>query len=185
MNTKISNEQIATLAVHYGFEYAALKAIIEVESGGKGFALDTGKILIQFEPSWFKRLSKNWEKSTEGWLNNKVESQAAEWIAFNAAFQLDPAAAMESTSIGMMQVMGFHWKELGFKSVGEMWDYAKFSEANQIDLALRFILNNPKLTHALKIKDWPTVAYYYNGSGYKKFDYDNRLAKAYTSNIIL
>jgi len=49
---------------------------------------------------------------------------------------------MKSTSIGLMQIMGFHFSELGFKTVGEMWDYAKISEKNQIELALKFIKNN-------------------------------------------
>ena len=36
-------------------EVAALCAFIAVETGGKGFDEKTGKILIQFEPHWFKR----------------------------------------------------------------------------------------------------------------------------------
>lgn len=36
-------------------DVAALLASIEVETGGKGFDDKTGKILIQFEPSWFRK----------------------------------------------------------------------------------------------------------------------------------
>lgn len=177
MSKKLTKQQIIDLAKENGYEYAALNAIIKVESGGIGFASDTGKILIQFEPSWFKRKAPY--TPSGAWSVNGVEKQSREWIAFNDAFKKNPNAAMESTSIGMMQVMGFHYKMLGFKTVGEMWDYAKVSEANQVDLAIRFIKNNPKLDKALKAKDWATVAYYYNGSAYKKFNYDTRLAAAY------
>lgn len=174
---RITANDISQLATSNGYHPAALEALIKVESGGIGFAEDTGKIIIQFEPSWFKRKSPYTPSGK--WSVNGVERQHNEWIAFNDAFNRDPQAAMESTSIGMMQVMGFHWKALEFSSVGSMWDYAKQSEANQIDLAIRFIKLNKKLDAALKNKDWPTVAYYYNGSAYKKFNYDTRLLLAY------
>jgi hypothetical protein len=178
---KITDSQVNELATKNGYTYAALKAIIGVESGGSGFADDTGKIIIQFEPSWFKRKAPYAPLSA--WSLNRVERQSAEWLAFNDAFAENANAAMESTSIGMMQVMGFHWKELGFKSVGEMWDYAKESEVNQIDLAIRFIKNTPKLDKALKVEDWPTVAYYYNGEQYKKYNYDTRLAAEFKKHL--
>lgn len=178
---KLTTSQIQDLAKNNGYEYAALRAIIDVESGGKGFAEDTGKIIIQFEPSWFKRKSPYTPSGL--WSLNKVEKQAAEWIAFNDAFAKNANAAMESTSIGMMQVMGFHYKLLGFESVNEMWDYAKVSECNQVALAIRFIKSNSLLDAALKNKNWNTVAYYYNGSGYKKFKYDSRLLTAYSKYI--
>lgn len=75
---------------------------------------------------------------------------------------------MEATSIGLMQVMGFNYEMCGFKSVGEMWDYAKVSERNQLEIGMRFIKANPALYKALKEKNWHLVAYYYNGSEYKK-----------------
>ncbi len=177
MGKKIDDIQIAVLATRNDWEFESLKTIIEVESGGIGFAEDTGKVIIQFEPAWFRKKSPYTPSGK--WSLNGVERQHNEWIAFNDAFRYNPNAAMESTSIGMMQVMGFHYKLLGFKTVGEMWDYAKVSEANQVDLAIRFIKSNPKLDKAIKNKDWPTVAYYYNGSQYKKYNYDHRLLAAY------
>jgi len=176
---KLTDIQINELALKNSYQPAALKALIAVESGGRGFA-DDGKIIIQFEPSWFKRKAPYTPSGL--WSVNKVERQSAEWVAFNDAFTKNPTAAMESTSIGMMQVMGFHWKELGFKSVGEMWDYAKESEANQVDLAIRFIKKNKKLDQALINLDWSRVAYFYNGEGYRKFNYDTRLVAAYNKN---
>ena len=173
---KLTKEQVSALAVKNGYTYNNLNAVIKVESGGVGFATDTGKIIIQFEPSWFKRKSPYTPSGK--WSLNKVESQSKEWIAFNDAFKLNPNAAMESTSIGLMQVMGFHYKTLGFKTVGEMWDFAKVSEANQLEIAIRFIKSIPKLDKALKQGDAETFAFYYNGSQYKKFNYDKRLIDA-------
>lgn len=172
---KLLNVQVADLARENGFTFENLMAVIKVESGGIGFAAD-GKIIIQFEPSWFKRKSPYTPSGL--WSLNGVERQSKEWEAFNNAFKSNPNAAMESTSIGLMQVMGFHYSLLGFKTVGAMWDYAKVSERNQLDLAIRFINSNKKLDLALKQGDAATFAYYYNGSGYKKYKYDTRLISA-------
>lgn len=172
---RILNYEVADLARLNGYTFENLKAVVKVESGGIGFAPD-GKIIIQFEPSWFKRKAPYMPSGK--WSLNGVERQSKEWESFNDAFKLSPNAAMESTSIGLMQVMGFHYKLLGFKTVGEMWDYAKVSEKNQLDLAIRFIKSNPKLDKALKNGDAATFAYYYNGSQYKKYKYDTRLIAA-------
>lgn len=176
MSKKITKEQIEYLAIKNGYTFKRLNAVVKVESGGIGFASDTGKIIIQFEPSWFKRKSPYTPSGK--WSVNGVERQSQEWIAFNDAFSKNPNASMESTSIGMMQVMGFHYKLLGFKTVGEMWDYAKVSEANQLDLAIRFIKSKPSLDKALKTGDAAKFAYGYNGEQYKKYKYDTRLIAA-------
>lgn len=174
---KISNEEIHVIAKEFDLTFSQVKAVIGVESGGKGFDDVTGKILIQFEPHWFKRKSPYTPSGK--WSVNKVDVQSKEWEAFNDAFAKNQNAAMESTSIGMMQVMGFHFKLLGFKTVGDMWNYAKESEANQVRLGMRFIKSNYKMYKALKSGIWWQFAYYYNGSEYKKFKYDIRLKKEY------
>lgn len=171
-----TRQDVETLAKLHGYEFAALQAIIDVESGGHGFSED-GKIIIQFEPSWFKRKSPY--TPSGAWTLNKVERQSQEWLAFNDAFQKDPTAAMLSTSIGLMQVMGFNFDITGFDTVNQFWDYCKESEANQIEAALRFIKSIPKLAAGLKRLDWKTVAFYYNGAAYRKFNYDTRLGAAY------
>lgn len=181
MSKELTNAQIYDIATKNGYEYKALKSIIQVESGQHGFSDKTGRIIIQFEPSWFKRLHTNWQDDTKHiiWQSNKVGDQTTEWVAFNDAFAEDPNAAMKSTSIGMMQIMGFHYAEIGFKTVGAMWDDAKVSEANQVAQAVKWIKTVPKLDKALKAKDWAMVAYYYNGANYRQFHYDDRLIAAY------
>lgn len=177
INKALTKKQEADLAKEFDIELASLKAVDTVESGGKGFDDATGKIIIQFEPIWFKRQSPYTPSGL--WSQNGVERQAAEWKAFNDAFAKNRLAAMQSTSIGRMQVMGFHYNRLGFKTVGEMWDYAKESEYNQMRLGLLFIKLNHKMYAALKENDFATFAYYYNGQQYKKFNYDVRLQEAY------
>ena len=164
--TRITDQQIRQIAEINGLGFAELKAFIEVESGGKGFDEKTGKIIIQFEPSWFKKKAPY--APSGAWSLNKVEVQSKEWIAFNDAFRKDPNAAMESTSIGMPQIMGFHWGRLGYKSVGEMWDDFKCGEYQQVLALVRFIKTDSKLYEALRKRDWHTVASIYNGKNYKE-----------------
>lgn len=183
MDKRLTNQQVAELARRNKYEFASLNAIKLVESGGIGFAKDTGKLLIQFEPVWFRRKAPYTPSGK--WSVNGVERQSQEWIAFNDAFRKNPNAAMEATSIGLMQVMGFHYRSLGFRTVGEMWDFAKVSEANQMELAIRYIKSIPKLDAALKAKDWRTVAYYYNGEEYEKYKYHIRLASGYKQSQVI
>ena len=147
-------------------EPEALASFIKTESGGYGFDKSTGKIIIQFEPVWFKR--KVPYAPSGKWSLNKVEVQAKEWIAFNDAFKINPNGAMESTSIGLGQVMGFHYKRLGYSTVGEMWDDAKRGEDRQIFQLAEFIRTDAVLHNAIKRKDWHTVAVRYNGAKYKE-----------------
>jgi len=182
-NRTITPDQTRELAAKYGVEYAALMAVITVESSGVGFNPPTGKLIIRFEPTWFERLSKVADQHMHETWNGTAGNQEVEYTLFNSAFAIDATAAMESTSVGMMQVMGFHYNELGFNEVGELWDFAKINEVNQVELGLRFIKSVPALLKSLKSKDWPTFAYRYNGARYRDNQYDERLLTAYNKFI--
>lgn len=165
-------------------EYASLMAFISVESGGRGFAKDTGKLIIQFEPHWFMRKSPY--TPSGAWSINKIEKQSKEWEAFNSAFSHNPDAAMQSTSIGLPQIMGFHYARLGYQSAGDMWDDFKRSETHQIKALIKFIETDSRLLKALLEKDWHKVAMIYNGTGYAALahrlgrePYNISMAKAY------
>lgn len=183
MNTEIIN-LTKKVAAEFGFDPYVMLAFIEVETGGRGFDSATGKIIIQFEPAWFRKKAPY--APSGNWSLNKVDVQAKEWPAFNNAFSKNADAAMESTSIGLGQVMGFHFERLGFASVGEMWDHAKESLQNQIWQIAKFINTDRKLKQAIKDKDWFTIAKIYNGSGFRELakkygrePYDKTMAKAY------
>lgn len=182
-------ERIINLATRYeacriGLEPEALRAFIDVESSGQGFDTATGKIIIQFEPVWFRRHEPY--APSGAWSINKVERQAKEWAAFNDAWSINPDSAMKSTSIGMGQVMGFHFERLGYKTVGEMWDDAKRGEERQIHQMAEFINTDRKLWTAIRTKDWHTVALRYNGAKYQELaikwgrtPYNISMAEAY------
>jgi hypothetical protein len=156
---------IKNAAAPFKIEAAAVIAFIEVETGGKGFASATGKIIIQFEPAWYRKVTHYAPSGL--WSVNKVDVQSKEWLAFNDAFRFNKVAAMECTSIGLGQIMGFHWKRLGYESVHAMWNDAKISLERQIWQICKFISTDLKLQSALKVHDWDGVASIYNGSGFR------------------
>ena len=184
MKKKLQRLAIQYEACRIKVEPEALHAFIDVESSGHGFDSNTGKILIQFEPVWFRRHEPF--APSGAWSINKVERQAKEWAAFNDAWNINPDSAMKSTSIGLGQVMGFHFQRLGYTTVGEMWDDAKKGEERQIHQMAQFINTDHRLSKALREKDWHQVARLYNGAGYqevaKKYNrtpYNISMAQAY------
>lgn len=157
---------IKVIAMPFKIESAAIMAFVEVETGGRGFDPQTEKLSIQFEPVWFKRRDPYAPSGL--WSVNRVDVQSKEWEAFNDAFHKNKNAAMEATSIGLGQIMGFHWKRLGYASVGEMWDDAKKGLDRQVWQICQFIATDPALKAAMVAHDWHRVATIYNGSGYKE-----------------
>lgn len=156
---------IRELARVNNLPFDVLMAIVKVETPGYGFDKITGKLLIQFEPNWFRKLAPG--APGRIWTKNKVDIQRREWIAFNDAFAINPDAAMKSTSIGLPQIMGFHFKRLGYSTVGAMWDDFKEGEYQQLCALVRFILTDTALLRAVKSRNWHGIATQYNGAGYK------------------
>jgi len=146
--------------------FEVMMAIIEVETPGNGFDSKTGKILIQFEPSWFRKHEPY--APSGAWSVNKVDVQSKEWVAFNNAFKINKESAMKSTSIGLPQIMGFHFARLGYKTVGDMWDDFKKGEYQQVLAFFRFVLTDAKLLKAVREKNFHMIAYIYNGAAYKE-----------------
>ena len=177
-------QKLIQLAKNSKYEPAVMLAFLSVETGGKGFDEATGKIIIQFEPAWFKRKAPYAPSGL--WSLNKIDRQKQEWIAFNDAYGKNRDAAMESTSIGLGQIMGFHYKRLGYFSVGEMWDDAKKGLDQQFKQLEKFISTDKVLQSAIRSKNWGMIATLYNGAGYKKLaqkygrePYDVSMEKAY------
>lgn len=157
---------IKEIALQFDFDWKVIAAFIEVESGGEGFDQATGRLLIQFEPAWFHRYIPY--APSGAWSVNKVERQQAEWKAFNSAYAINKDKAMRSTSIGLGQLMGFHFERLGYSSVGEMWDDAKKGLHRQVWQICRFIETDLKLQFCIAKKDWTGIATIYNGSGFRE-----------------
>ena len=192
--------EIETIAREAGLEPAALLAIAEVESGGRAFALisappSSGKPLagprkepmIRFEGHYFDRLvgdgqrararAKGLASPSMGAVKNPA-SQAARWEMLDKAMAIDRSAALQSVSWGIGQVMGSHWKALGYGSVEDLVAEARSGVAGQVRLMLRFLETNG-LVGTIRAHDWAGFARAYNGPRYKIHRYDSRIAAAY------
>ena len=186
----LTNEQIKGLANKHGIEYAGLKAVVEVEASGKGFIGDVPKIL--YEPHIMYRLltKKNYITIRNNlmkahpnlcyprWGTYKYGAESIQHRRLEIASQFNRDTALESCSWGLGQVMGFHWKSLGYESLQAFINDMYESEAKQLEAMIRFIKVNGLLL-ALKNKDWVKFARGYNGSGYAKNKYHIKLANAY------
>lgn len=181
---------IARVAKSIGLEPAAVLAVAEVESAGKAFAVVNGKQepLIRFEGHYFDRLvgkDKRASARRAGLADPRVgavknpNGQPARYAMLERAMDIDRDAAIMSVSWGLGQVMGEHWKMLGFSSPTDLMATARSGVAGQVLLMAKFISENAGLKRALKNHDWASFARGYNGPAYKKNRYDVKMAEAY------
>ena len=166
----------------------SVKAVKEVEAPDGGFLPD-GRVTILYERHvMYRQLYANGinpdpialkypdlvNKKTGGYLG-----KAAEYRRLDAAKLIDVNSALESCSWGTYQIMGYHWKLLGFDSVQSFVNKMKESERGQLECFVKFIKANPVLLKAIRSDDWVTFARYYNGSNYRANRYDEKLEAAF------
>lgn len=189
MFTQTLKTEIKTIAQQYDLEPETLMAVIEVESNGRVGAKVDGRLepLIRFEGHYFYRLlptRKRHEAITKGLANavlGKVKNpfrQSSRWKLLKKAQAIDHDAALSSTSWGIGQVMGSHWRWLGYGSVDALVSAARSGPAGQIELMMRYV-DKAGLIGKLKRYDWAGFARGYNGPSYRKNKYDRKLHKAY------
>lgn len=186
----LTNEQIKQLASTHGIEYACLKAVIEVEASGSGFVNDLPKILYEphimyrllTQDRWItvrNRLMQEHPKLCYArWGTHRYGKVSEQHSKLGIVSQYSREHALQSCSWGLGQVMGFHWKSLGYESLQVFINDMYESEAKQLEAMIRFIKTNGLLVH-LKNKDWVRFARGYNGSEYAKNKYHIKLASAY------
>lgn len=171
-----------------------VRAVAAVESNGGGF-LPSGHPKILYERHWFRRRIGKVLGSisvrghflahpTPGGytLDADRDGMNDSWEKLLEACATDPVAAFESCSWGKFQIMGGHWKPLGYPDVfrfaysmvgGEFGHYralAAFIRANGLTRAMQRLS-----TDARQNEDF---ARRYNGAGFRKNDYHNKLARA-------
>lgn len=185
----ISAEAIKSTANALGVDPCAVRAVIEVESGGAGFLVD-GRVRILFEGHVFWQqlqqhginpvtLAKDHPSILyPTWTKSKYRGPAGEWERLEEAKAINQDAALCSASWGLFQIMGFHYKVCGFQSVADFVAAQATDEDEQLKAFSKFMKANG-LNRFLATKDWAGFAKRYNGAGYAANKYDTRLAEAY------
>lgn len=187
----LKRKDLQQAADRLGVPLASVMAVNQVESRGEGFAAN-GRPVILFERHVMRRqlLAHGMDEFSVGALSaarpGLVNIQPGGYIGGTAehqrlaqAQQIHVAAALESASWGLFQIMGYHWQRLGYQDAKHFADTMALSEAAQLDAFVTFIETDPALHKALKGKKWAEFAKRYNGPAYAKNLYDVKLARAY------
>jgi hypothetical protein len=183
----LTDELFAQAAHELECETAALRAVAEVESRGCGFDAN-GRPTLLYERHVFARNTVPKGRFNAGHPDISADAPYArgtygtgeqQWTKLARAYQLDPEAALKAPSWGAFQILGENHKASGFSDVKSFVTEMFTSPAGHLRALVRFVKANPSIHRALKGLDWEAVARGYNGSGYKTFEYDTRLAAAY------
>ena len=164
-------------------EVAAVRAVAEVESGGRTGFLTDRRPKILFESRWFHKLTGGaWDGthphiSTPQWVRN-YSGGAGEYGRLAEAIALDREAALKSASWGMFQVLGANHAVAGFDDVESFVAAHCESEGAHLDGFAGFVIGN-RLDDELRDKRWADFARGYNGPKYAENRYDVKLADAY------
>ena len=186
----LGDADLEQAAAALGVSVATIRAVNEVESRGQGMIPDDGRPVILFERHRFwQQLEQHGVDpagAAEAWpqvcsrTRGGYQGGAAEYVRLATATLIHPAAALESCSWGAFQVMGYHWKALGYESIDAFVACMKSGEAAQLDAFVRYIAHDPVLLAALKARKWAAFAKGYNGPDYAANLYDAKLAQAYS-----
>lgn len=187
---RLTDANFSDAAALLGVSEAAVKAVLEVETGNKGGFLAPGKPTILFEGHIFwSQLSKHGldpDKLQEGnedilypkWTKAHYKGGMGEYERLERARLIHREAADSSASWGLAQIMGFNYAVCGCKSANEFVEAMSDNEGRQLELFVRFIKGN-KWDKFLQALDWKEFARHYNGPAYEQNQYDKRLTAAY------
>ena len=117
-------------------------------------------------------LYKTWTKKYYTGRNS------GEYARLQKAIKINEAAAYESASYGMFQIMGNNYKICGYKSAKEFYDDLCKNEDAHFYSFIKFIQAKGIVPY-MKQKNWSQIAYRYNGPSYKKNNYHKKLEQAY------
>lgn len=152
-----------------GVEEALVRALWQVEAGGRGFWED-GSLIRRFEPHAMPGATTTWRDSL------RIPRDEREAM-FRASYAERPEATLEATSWGGPQIMGFNARAAGFGLASDMVVAMAQSERAQLQAFVTLILNWG-LDSALRAHDWLTFARRYNGVGQAEA-YARRIEDAY------
>lgn len=173
----LQDAQVQTAAAELGGDLPSLWALMTVETRGFGFLPDR-RPKILFERHVFHRLTKgayDHQPEVSSAKPGGYRGGAAEYERLSIAATFNLEAALESTSWGLGQIMGYHAKRLQYANVAAMVQAFTESESQQLAGLVRFINTEDALSRAFKAGNWRKVAFYYNGANYAKNEYDAKL----------
>jgi hypothetical protein len=181
----LTDADFQSTAAALGVSVAALKAVVSVEAAGSGFFAD-GRPKILFEAHYFSDLTghvydgSHPDISSRRWNRELYIGGSGEYKRLEKAQRLNEAAAMQSASWGLAQIMGDNYKVAGYADVFSFVKDNHESEGKQLQAMANFIKNNG-LDQALREQDWAAFATGYNGPNHQANNYVGKLEAAFAS----
>jgi hypothetical protein len=175
----LSEQGLAAALDSSGFAPAELWCVLAVETTGCGYLPDR-RPKILFERHIFSRLTDHRFDAEDPDVSQATSggygpSGAHQYDRLAAAMQLDSAAALQSASWGLGQILGTNFRAAGFGSIDSLVSDMITSEDAQLRAMVSF-MNAHDLTKILKNHDWAAFARLYNGPDYAANNYDGLLA---------
>lgn len=183
--------QIATFAGASGIPKSAMLADVEVETAGNpnDFLFERHifhRELSARQPAKLAQAVKlglaypAWRPKTASDKGQYFDERSTEerMALLAKAKAIDEDCALRACSWGLPQIMGNECHEVGFPNAKAMVAFmASGGVPAHLELMVRF-LKARNLISAMERKDWAYYALRYNGKGYKRNQYDTRLAAA-------
>ncbi len=173
------------VAIANNIPVAHLRAVVKIEAAGAGFnSHGLLKLLYEYHIAYRRSNGKVRASLAKAGLAVKKwgakkypRSMAARHSQVSKAVIIAGMQGYEFASYGLPQMMGFNHRVCGFPTAKAMVKYMLVSEANQLEVMIRF-LKGTGLIDKLRRGDWKGLAFGYNGPGYAKHGYDKKLAHA-------
>ena len=178
----LSADDYNAAATALGVDAASIMTVADVETSGAAFD-ELGRPRILFERHYFHKATGGKFAAKHPPISAKSSGGygkfSAQYGKLQEAYELDKDAALGSASWGRFQIMGSNYRAAGFKSVRAFAKAMTQSEADHLRAFVSFVSADAKMKKALQDRDWAAFAKAYNGKGYAKNKYDEKLAAAY------
>ena len=172
----LSAEGLARVSNNLAVHVPEIWTVLAVETSGCGFLPDR-RPQILYERHVFHRLTGG--RFDDGDISDPSPGGygprgTQQYDRLARAILNDRAAALQSASWGIGQIMGQNYALAGFKTVDEMVLAMSQSEDGQL-MAMAAFLVSSHLASSLRAHDWTSFARGYNGPNYVINRYDVRL----------
>jgi hypothetical protein len=180
--TPFTRDDLQNAAASLGGDLASLWSLMAVETQGFGFLQDRRPCILFERHIFHLRTGGKYDREDPNLSNPSPGGYlggAAEYDRLGRAMQLDERAALESASWGLGQMMGYNAATAGFTDVYGMVAAMVAGEGAQLRAVANFITADPPLYAAFRDRNWTRVAFNYNGAGYARNHYDEKLEQNY------
>jgi hypothetical protein len=176
---------VSQYAARYDIKASAALAFMYTETNAITGSMVKGimKAIIRWEGHYFDRLVPAKLQATAramklsspkvGGIPNPA-SQTARYEILDKGKTLDVTAAISSCSWGVGQIMGAHWKWLGYASAEAFEKAVQSGFSGQLAVMFAFMEKSGVIPHLRRL-DWSAVARIWNGAGYAKNKYDVKM----------